>query len=235
MFVIHSRTGEGQKGELLAITGDDGKGGWDFNKAIQYYRKDGSLTINGNVGIGMSNPKEKLHVTGDIVLGNDVANQKFIIHSRTQDIGKGDFLSITSDNADGNWVWGREIKFYRDGTFTTRGNVGIGTDKPESKLTVNGKITCEELVVKDVPAADFVFDANYTLRSLNDLEYFINKNKHLPDIPSAREFKDKGSYSLSDFDTKILQKVEELTLYIIQLKKENEQLKLKVETLLNIE
>lgn len=78
--------------------------------------------------------------------------------------------------------------------------------------------------------ADHVFDDSYELRSLNEIEVFIKENNHLPEIPSAKEIQEKG-YSLHDMNVKLLQKVEELTLYSIQQNKEIEELKKDIEDL----
>ncbi len=71
---------------------------------------------------------------------------------------------------------------------------------------------------------DYVFGDNYKLRSLNSLEQYINTNKHLPDMPSTEEMQKKDGEDLGEMNAKLLQKVEELTLYVIQLKKEIEKL-----------
>ena len=72
--------------------------------------------------------------------------------------------------------------------------------------------------------ADFIFYNNYKLKSLNELEIYINKNKHLPDIPNEEEIKTEG-LDLGNMLKLQMQKIEELTLYIIQLNKENEELR----------
>lgn len=104
------------------------------------------------------------------------------------------------------------------------GNVGIGCDNPSVKLAVNGKIQATEVEIKSAPCSDYVFENNYKLMNLSDLENFLKSNKHLPEVPSANEFKEKGC-SLGQMDDLLLRKIEELTLYLIELKKENEQLK----------
>ncbi|MFM7907709.1 MAG: hypothetical protein ACKPA9_21895 [Microcystis sp.] len=88
------------------------------------------LYRGSQVGIGTSNPERKLQVVGDLILGKDETNKKFIFHSRTD--GGGDFLQITHDKDDNNWDWGQGI------TLKRGGDVGIGTDKPQAKLHVNG-------------------------------------------------------------------------------------------------
>jgi len=110
----------------------------------------------------------------------------------------------------------------------SNGYMGIGTVNPSTLLTVNGKITAEEIEVKDV-AADFVFDKNYSLRSLKDVEKYISENKHLPDVAPAEET--CNGVNLGAFNQTLLQKVEELTLYMIQLQKQNEALQAKVDAL----
>ena len=81
------------------------------------------------VGIGTSNPKGKLQVVGDLILGKDETNKKFIFHSRTD--GGGDFLQITHDDTDDWWEWNQGI------TLRRGGNVGIGITDPAAKLHVN--------------------------------------------------------------------------------------------------
>ena len=72
--------------------------------------------------------------------------------------------------------------------------------------------------------ADYVFKKDYALRSLDDVEKFIDDNGHLPDIPNETEVKNNGGIEIGEMQIKLLQKVEELTLYMIQLKKENDML-----------
>jgi hypothetical protein len=107
------------------------------------------------------------------------------------------------------------------------GAVGIGTTEVGSfKLAVEGKIGARGIkVTTESPFPDYVFDSAYQLRPLAHLEQYINKNKHLPGIPSAEEVKKEGGIELGDMNVKLLEKIEELTLYVIELKKENEQMK----------
>lgn len=118
-------------------------------------------------------------------------------------------------------------------TITFNGNVGIGTTNPGSyKLAVEGKIGAREVkVTLENPWADYVFDKSYKLRSIDELEKFTQKNNHLPGIPSSKEVKDNGGIDLGQMNLKLLEKVEELTLYVIQLKKENKEIKKEVKKL----
>ena len=96
------------------------------------------------------------------------------------------------------------------------------------KLSVDGKAVFKEAVVTLDNWADFVFENNYKLRKLEEVEAFIKENHHLPDVPSEKEVKENG-VSLGEMDAILLQKIEELTLYMIELKKENEALKKEVQ------
>ncbi|GAG80761.1 unnamed protein product, partial [marine sediment metagenome] len=107
------------------------------------------------------------------------------------------------------------------------GSIGIGTTTVPSgyKLAVDGKIIAEEFKVElSENWPDHVFGENYNLMSLTELENYIIKNRHLPGLPSADEVEENG-VSLGDMQARLLQKVEELTLYVIDLQKENEALK----------
>nr|WP_315176510.1 tail fiber protein [uncultured Flavobacterium sp.] len=104
------------------------------------------------------------------------------------------------------------------------GNVGIGTTNPTSKLTVAGNINSREVKVSVDAGADFVFEKDYTLPSLQEVEKFVIENKHLPEIASAKEMQKEG-INLSEMNIKLLQKIEELTLYMIDFKKEIDVLK----------
>ncbi len=106
------------------------------------------------------------------------------------------------------------------------GNVGIGTTTPAEKLSVNGNIRSKEVVVELANWPDYVFDKKYNLPSLKNVEAYINEYKHLPNIPSAKEIETNG-LKVGEVQTKMMQKIEELTLYIIEMKKEIELLKLK--------
>ena len=104
------------------------------------------------------------------------------------------------------------------------GKVGIGTTTPDEMLTVAGNIHSQTIIVSEDAGADFVFAPNYDLPSLDEVAVFIEKHRHLPEIPSAEEMINEG-LDLGDFNIKLLQKIEELTLYMIAMKEENEALK----------
>lgn len=113
-------------------------------------------------------------------------------------------------------VYGNKVALASDG-----GNVGIGTTNPTERLAVNGKIKAEEVIVEENVGADFVFDDEYHLPDLVELESFIRSNRHLPEIPTAEQMIAEG-VKVGALQMKLLQKIEELTLYVIQLKKENQ-------------
>jgi hypothetical protein len=105
------------------------------------------------------------------------------------------------------------------------GNVGIGTASVGSfKLAVDGQIGARGVkVTLQNPFPDYVFESTYQLRPLASLSKYIDQNKHLPGIPSAEEVKKDGGIELGDMNIKLLEKVEELTLYILELNKKQEQ------------
>lgn len=109
-------------------------------------------------------------------------------------------------------------------TFKWNTGIGIGTYNPQYKLDVNGTIRAKEILV-ETGWADFVFEPNYNLPSLKDVESHIKAHKHLPGIPTEAEVKKNGA-NLGEMNVKLLQKIEELTLYVIQQNKEIEALKL---------
>jgi hypothetical protein len=136
---------------------------------------------------------------------------------------------------------GRRAILYRSGSGIVNHN--------DFMLCVDGKIVASEIVilcnndnsleglVKDSRWQtgnevwpDFVFSSSYNLMPLNELENKINNNKHLPGIPPASEIA-KNGINLGEFQSKLLQKIEELTLYIINLNKENETLKKRIHKL----
>ncbi|MBQ7698540.1 MAG: hypothetical protein IJT35_08190 [Paludibacteraceae bacterium] len=110
----------------------------------------------------------------------------------------------------------------QDCWFVNSGNFGIGTSTPQYKLDVNGTIRANEIIV-NTTGADFVFENNYNLRSLQDVETFIIRNKHLPEIPSAKQMQEEG-VGLEKLTINLLKKVEEMTLYIIMQEKRIEEL-----------
>ncbi|MEN5131432.1 hypothetical protein [Elizabethkingia anophelis] len=108
------------------------------------------------------------------------------------------------------------------------GNVGIGTTNPQNKLDVNGTVHAKEVKVDMVGWADFVFDKEYKLPTLDEVEQHIHEKGHLPNIPNTKEVTENG-ISLGESQKLLLQKIEELTLYSIEqnklIKDQQERLK----------
>lgn len=113
--------------------------------------------------------------------------------------------------------------------LTPNRNVLIGTigDDGESRLQVKGIIKAQKVKVTLTGWADFVFEPDYKLPSLYEVEQFILRHRHLPEIPSAKEVAEEG-IDLGEMNRKLLQKVEEQTLYIIEMNKRLKVLEEKV-------
>jgi hypothetical protein len=109
------------------------------------------------------------------------------------------------------------------------GNVGIGTTNPQHMLHVAGTIGAEEVVITST-GADYVFGPDYRLQPLNEVKAYIEEHHHLPDIPSAADVKEKG-IGVGDMQTKLLAKIEELTLHVIQAEERNNRLEQQVKEL----
>lgn len=114
-----------------------------------------------------------------------------------------------------------DVMMPSDGIWNASGNVGIGTVTPIDKLSVNGRIRAQEVKVENGNWPDYVFEKSYALSPLEEIEKHIQQNGHLPGIPSAAEVKANG-IDLGEMNAKLLKKIEELTLYMIDLKKEND-------------
>ena len=99
------------------------------------------------------------------------------------------------------------------------GNVGIGVTNPTERLTINGKIKANEIRVDGTNAPDYVFDEDYKVATLAELERYIKANKHLPEIPSAKEFERDG-IAVGEMNKLLLKKIEELTLHLIEQNKQ---------------
>ncbi|WP_316810307.1 hypothetical protein [Pedobacter heparinus] len=116
-----------------------------------------------------------------------------------------------------------EYNAYFNGQATNffAGKVGIGTTTPTEKLSVNGKIRAHEIKVETANWPDYVFTKDYQLLSLQQTEQHIKEKGHLPGIPSAAEAKSNG-IDLGEMNAKLLQKIEELTLHLIEQNKKIE-------------
>ncbi len=209
------------------------------------------LTINetGRVGIGTMTPQAKLEVRGDALINTTGTRGSSILKLDRGTEGKD--AAVVSFGQNSNYTWhtgllynggGLTPNFYisqnnqiRDGngthihtpefTINGSGNIGIGTTRPDSKLTVKGKIHAEEVKIDlSVPAPDYVFKKDYELLTLEQVQEHIVEKGHLPNIPSAEILETEG-VELGAMNMKLLEKIEELTLYTIEQQKEIQELK----------
>jgi hypothetical protein len=197
----------------------------------------GNQSISGSIGISttaLTSPFTvgEFHGVKLSVGGTGWAN-KYILQTSWIS-GIGDFTELNVVGKIANNAFIRLIE---------NGNVGIGAQNPDSKLTVAGNIHAQEVKVTvnagSVP--DYVFANDYKLKSLYEVEQYIKENNHLPEIPSAQEI-EKNGLMMAEMNMNLLKKIEELTLYVIEqnkqikeLKTENQDFKSVLERLLKIE
>ncbi len=194
------------------------------------------ITNYGNIGIGTTGPSQKLQVDGGNVLIRGANNFTNVNDIAVLNLGDGNHFIRTKRGK------GVSINTYSglSGQPETLGiflqevtrNVGIGTDLASNsyngtsnyfKLSVNGPIRAKEVVV-ETGWADFVFEKNYILRPLKEVERHIEETGHLPEMPSTKEIERNGA-NVGELLKLQMQKIEELTLYIIDLQKQVESLK----------
>ncbi len=209
-FIIYDNSGGGAGSERLFIKG-----------------------ATGNVGLGTINPLQKLDVNGAINVSGGVIQKGGAQITNTADLGLYSLDATTWMRFVTN---NQPIKFFSDVTANSvgansllsiepNGKVVIGTGMSllgTYKLYVETGILTEKVKVaikNSTQWSDFVFDKDYKLAPLSEIESYITKNKHLPGIPSAQEVV-KNGIDLGEMDAKLLQKIEELTLHIIKLEKE---------------
>ena len=220
-----------------------------------------TLNVTGNTTLnGITYAKGDIEATGRAILNGGAIVKGGIVASLTDHPGYPGSISIggtekatikASEFCGYKPACPKDLYFDAKNYIFQNGNVGIGVENPAAKLHVDGKILCSgeievadlnsnsinvnSLNAKDIQmdmhgAADYVFDENYDLKSLSEVESYVNEHKHLPGMPSAAEM-DANGVSVSKMSNLLLEKVEELTLHMIKLEKENAALKAKVESL----
>lgn len=242
VFIAAQRSVESSMVSLRLMNSTNVK--WDVglkaNENDLRFMEDGSssntrliIKEGGNIGIGTTAPETRL-----AIYGNDGVNtQTFSIY--TKQVGTGSFQKIAYINPTGSNNNDGYFQLLDNGTakvniaannsrggdtyFNGGGNVLIGKNTQTNssyKLEVAGKIRADEVVV-NTSGADFVFTPEYKLPSLEEVEKFINENKHLPGMQPATDMQVTGM-NVSEMQIKLLQKLEEMTLYIIEQNKKNE-------------
>lgn len=218
--------GGAQKKGFVQVSGDNLRIGTNSGNSAGKFivRNNGAdrffIDASGRVGINEDNPMAQLHVTGRTYLNNannealaiDGSNpfiqfyQSGVAKSFIQQTGPTLFMGVNGGNLRLDAI-----------------QVAIGANLNTAtgyKLAVSGKVICEELKVKLSGSwPDYVFDQDYKLPGLEEVEQYIKEHKHLPNIPAAAEIETNGM-EVGEMQKKMMEKIEELTLYVIELKKE---------------
>ena len=162
------------------------------------------MYINGpNIGLGTNSPAAQLHTTGSVR-----------------------FAGLTPDNTQTN-----VLVSDANGNLYYRSASSLATESPvRSSFAVNGIVKSKKIIISPDEWADYVFDSSYRLPDLNEVESYIHREHHLPGIPSAATVQ-KDSLDVGANQAALLKKIEELTLYTIEQKKELDSMKARMERL----
>lgn len=183
-----------------------------------------TITNAGEVGIGTTNPGVSLEVSGSAsAFASTSGTYQPGASARIGNSQTNGVLDIGVNSGGGAWLQYTNRLDLSQGypllLNPNGGNVGIGATSPSYKLEVAGSVRATSFVANSNTYADFVFKPDYKLRALSEVEAAIKANGHLPDIPSEAEAKARG-IDLAQMQVKLLQKVEELTLYLVEHEKD---------------
>jgi hypothetical protein len=217
-------------------------GEWEADNLLSFKASKYNFT-NGNVGIGGSQPQFPLDIC------NTTPNTTKVALARLSE-GTHTYLGIKSYDSQPvrckmfaiEQVFYNKlnaaINFYRggdnyDGFITIYLKEKDICKFNDRGLDVYGVLQAKEVRISETGWADFVFNDDYRLKPLSEVNTFIKENKRLPEIPSASEVKESEGVNLGEMQIKLLQKIEELTLYLIQQENTIQELKSKIEKLEN--
>jgi hypothetical protein len=196
-----------------------------------------TILTDGNVGIGTTSPSAKLDIDGNQRLNGDLLFAGDQTAYFIKGPGNGGAIRIRSNigaavdrniqfgNVDNNGSWHSYM------IVDQSGNVGIGTTNPDQLLSVKGVVHSQVVKVDMTGWSDFVFKPEYKLPTLASVKAYIDKNQHLPEIPSEQEIT-KNGLDLGEMNKLLLKKVEELTLYLIEKDKQVNEQKIAIDELI---
>lgn len=201
---------------------------WKATPNVNYGILSTGSNCPSRVGIGTDNPQFTLDVIGTAHVSSmiKVGNNSIYIGSVNQGTGSNNNIYATDDlliQSDVNNSFNTIIN------ANNSGNVGIGISTPAYKLEVAGTVRACKFIAEANSWCDYVFADDYELMTLEELQAYINLNKHLPDVPSASEVEGQ-EIDVVEIETILLKKIEELTLYVLQQQEEIKNLKVLLET-----
>ena len=208
------------------------------NSIVGSISNDGNAYFGNSLGLGTSAPSAQLHTTGSVRfagLSNNSTATRVMVSDINGNVYYKDAISLTGWGYDGNTVGvlkkigttdNYALPFITNNVermrIGTNGNIGIGTvniNDANYKLFVETGIRTRRVKVDQATWADYVFHPSYDLPLLSEVEAYIKEHRHLKDIPSAKEV-EKNGLDLGDNQAALLKKIEELTLYVIELQKQ---------------
>ncbi|MEL7146160.1 MAG: hypothetical protein AAFO69_07315 [Bacteroidota bacterium] len=215
------------EGGELRLDGPSGKNAWlidNYNGNFRLHHSGSTFVqVNsaGNVGIGTGSPDSKLTVNGNVNIGGTNNAAVKVRHIDGKSNTSANYGNLYLNYASTSPVFvGRSTN---KSNLLVHGKVGIGTSSPSEALEVNGTIRAKEIKCQASPWPDYVFADSYELKPLSSVADYISENGHLPNIPSAAEVAENG-IALGEMNARLLEKIEELTLYIIDQEKRIQQL-----------
>lgn len=233
--------GEGfYSGNLTFAPWSDNSGG----KNHQLNFNNGGLFYRNGASVGAWESWKTIWHSGNLNNTNSDFNAKVInasVLSSNNNTAEGGFLSLNNETKTGstNSIWriynmtgayGNSLQFWGYSADNSNSGVRLKISDTGDMALPHGKFEAQEVKVTTIPTADFVFEEDYNLPTLEDVEKHIKEKKHLPEIASAKEMEKEG-VNIGEFQIKLLQKIEELTLYTIEQNKQNKEQQNQIQTL----